>query len=60
MRPKKHILLTDYVLTALLLPGNAFIMEQIGYSAVIQKYPERMILFRHVYNSSSEKKEKKN
>ena len=40
MRPKKHILLTDYVLTAQLLPGIAFTIEQIGYSA--------MILFGHV------------
>lgn len=40
LRPKKHVLLTDYVLTAWLLPGNAFTMEQIGYSA--------MILFGHV------------
>lgn len=45
LRPKKHILLTDYVSTAQLLPRNAFTMEQIGYSA--------MILFGHVYNSSN-------
>ena len=45
LRPKKHVLLTDYVLTARLLPGNAFTMEQIGYSA--------MILFGHVYNGSN-------
>lgn len=53
MRPKKHILLTDYVLTAHLLPGNVFITEQIGYSAMIQKRPKDMILFGPVYNSSS-------
>ena len=53
MRPKKHILLTDYVLTAQLLPGNAFITEQIDYSVMVQKCPEHMILFGYVYKSSS-------
>lgn len=32
---------------------DAFIVEQISYSAMIQKCPEHMIPFGHVYNSSS-------
>lgn len=39
----------DYTVAA----WDAFIVEQISYSATIQKRPEHMIPFGHVYNSGS-------